>query len=91
MAHTVPDRTTTLHKLGRFLFRARLVYTLPMKRVFVSVTSALLLLAVAVAAQKRPVVGQAAPLFTAKTVDGHTVSLADLRGKIVLLNIWASH
>ncbi len=30
-----------------------------------------------------------APLFTATTFDGQTVSLADLRGKVVVINFWA--
>jgi cytochrome c biogenesis protein CcmG, thiol:disulfide interchange protein DsbE len=35
-------------------------------------------------------VGEPAPLFTATTLDGSTLSLADLRGRPVLLNFWAS-
>ncbi|MBX7244736.1 MAG: TlpA family protein disulfide reductase [Candidatus Sumerlaeaceae bacterium] len=34
--------------------------------------------------------GKPAPSFTAKTIDGETVSLADLKGKIVLLDFWAT-
>jgi peroxiredoxin len=30
------------------------------------------------------------PAFTARTPEGQTVSLADLRGKVLLLNFWAS-
>jgi AhpC/TSA family len=36
-----------------------------------------------------PAVGQPAPPFSVRTLDGHTVSLADLRGKTVLLHFWA--
>ena len=35
-------------------------------------------------------VGQKAPLFTAKLVSGQPVTLESLRGKIVLLNFWAT-
>ncbi len=34
--------------------------------------------------------GKAAPGFTLKTVDGKTVSLADYKGKAVLVNFWAT-
>jgi|SRR5579885_2219960 len=34
--------------------------------------------------------GGEAPNFTLKTDDGHTVNLSDFRGKIVVLNFWAS-
>jgi peroxiredoxin len=34
--------------------------------------------------------GKAAPAFTLKTVDGKTVSLADYKGKAVLINFWAT-
>jgi hypothetical protein len=36
-----------------------------------------------------PAVGQPAPPFSVRTLDGRTVSLADLRGKTVLLHFWA--
>jgi cytochrome c biogenesis protein CcmG/thiol:disulfide interchange protein DsbE len=35
-------------------------------------------------------VGQPAPEFTLKTLDGKEMKLADLRGKAVLLNFWAT-
>ena len=35
-------------------------------------------------------VGSRAPNFTATDVDGQRVSLADLRGEVVFLNIWAT-
>jgi thiol-disulfide isomerase/thioredoxin len=35
-------------------------------------------------------VGQAAPAMTMKTIDGETVRLADLAGKVVVLNFWAT-
>jgi cytochrome c biogenesis protein CcmG/thiol:disulfide interchange protein DsbE len=34
--------------------------------------------------------GEKAPSFTLQTFDGQTVNLADLRGKVVLVNFWAS-
>ena len=34
--------------------------------------------------------GSPAPEYSAKTVDGTEVSLASLRGKVVLLNVWAT-
>ncbi len=34
--------------------------------------------------------GQIAPDFTLKTLDGETVSLSDFRGKVVMVNFWAS-
>jgi peroxiredoxin len=34
--------------------------------------------------------GQPAPAFELKSLDGHTVRLADFRGKAVLLNFWAT-
>jgi cytochrome c-type biogenesis protein len=35
-------------------------------------------------------VGDAAPEFAARMLDGSHVSLAELRGKVVLLNVWAT-
>ncbi len=35
-------------------------------------------------------VGQSAPDFQLKTVDGRTIRLSDLRGKVVLVNFWAT-
>ncbi len=37
-----------------------------------------------------PRVGNAAPDFTLKTLEGQTVRLSDLRGKPVVLNFWAT-
>jgi peroxiredoxin len=37
-----------------------------------------------------PVVGQPAPAFTLRTVDGKTVRLADYRGKTLVVNVWGS-
>jgi cytochrome oxidase Cu insertion factor (SCO1/SenC/PrrC family) len=56
-----------------------------------AVTAAVLAVCAAAAQRGRPVAGQQAPVFTAKTVDGVRVSLGDLRGKVVLLNFWASY
>jgi cytochrome c biogenesis protein CcmG, thiol:disulfide interchange protein DsbE len=38
----------------------------------------------------RTVVGSEAPAVTVRTYDGHTVALSGLRGKPVVLNVWAS-
>jgi thiol-disulfide isomerase/thioredoxin len=37
-----------------------------------------------------PVVGQPAPLLHARTFSGEVIDLATLRGKVVVLNFWAS-
>ena len=37
-----------------------------------------------------PLIGQPAPAFTLALFDGERLSLQDLRGKVVVLNIWAS-
>jgi cytochrome c biogenesis protein CcmG, thiol:disulfide interchange protein DsbE len=37
-----------------------------------------------------PAVGRRAPDFAAPTLEGETVSLASLRGEVVLLNVWAT-
>jgi peroxiredoxin len=38
--------------------------------------------------QKIPQEGMQAPAFTVRTLDGRTLSLADLRGKVVVLSFW---
>ena len=38
----------------------------------------------------RPDVGQPAPDFALRDVDGHVVKLSDLRGKVVWVNFWAT-
>ena len=37
-----------------------------------------------------PLIGRPAPPFTVRLMDGAEISLADLRGKVVFLNFWAS-
>jgi peroxiredoxin len=37
-----------------------------------------------------PVAGRPAPDFTLQSVDGQTIKLADFRGKVVILNFWAT-
>ena len=37
-----------------------------------------------------PLIGRPAPPFSIELMDGRQVSLADLRGKVVFLNFWAS-
>ena len=39
---------------------------------------------------RSPKVGEPAPPFSLTTVDGRKVSLADLRGQVVVLNFWAT-
>jgi cytochrome c-type biogenesis protein len=43
-------------------------------------------------AQERqiPEVGRPAPAYTAESLQGDTVSIASLKGKVVLLNVWAT-
>jgi peroxiredoxin len=40
--------------------------------------------------QRRSLVGQPAPAFAVATLDGKPVSLADYRGRVVLINFWAT-
>ena len=42
------------------------------------------------AVEMPPVIGQPAPAFSAADLAGTEVSLADLRGEVVLLNVWAT-
>ena len=46
--------------------------------------------ALALAGAKAPSVGQPAPDFQVKLMDGTKVSLADLKGQVVVLNFWAT-
>lgn len=39
---------------------------------------------------RRPALGDMAPAFTLKTFDGRTVKSQELRGKVVILNYWAT-
>lgn len=61
-----------------------------------SLTSILLLLAVpalfiaSAAAAAPPTVGQPAPQLVVPQLDGHGFDLAKLRGKVVLVNVWAT-
>jgi peroxiredoxin len=49
-----------------------------------------LLLFSAAAAQQNLQVGQAAPEFVAQTLDGQTVNLKELQGKVVVLTFWST-
>ncbi|MFZ5862087.1 MAG: TlpA family protein disulfide reductase [Nitrospirota bacterium] len=51
---------------------------------------AVVVLAAAPARAERADVGRAAPLFEAKTLAGQPVALADLKGKVLLMDFWAS-
>lgn len=42
------------------------------------------------AARPAPLVGHPAPDFTLTALDGSTVTLSRLRGKVILLNVWAT-
>jgi cytochrome c biogenesis protein CcmG, thiol:disulfide interchange protein DsbE len=52
--------------------------------------AALLALLAIPASAGPPKVGQVAPDFKLKLIDGTTVTSADLRGKVVVLNFWAT-
>jgi len=49
-----------------------------------------LLSVLAAPADAKPKVGQPAPKFTLRTVDGQKIAAEELRGKVVLLNLWAT-
>jgi len=61
-----------------------------MKRDFVSVVMVVGLLGLLGMAGRPPLVGGPAPEITLKDLQGQEVRLSDLRGKIVLLNFWAT-
>jgi len=48
------------------------------------------LLSLAAAGQQNLQVGQAAPDFAAQSLDGQTVNLKDLQGKVVVLTFWST-
>lgn len=54
------------------------------------ITAAALLAGTTAVEAKTLHVGDVAPDFTLKLVDGSTVSLAQLRGQVVVLNFWAT-
>jgi peroxiredoxin len=39
---------------------------------------------------RAPLVGDAAPAFTARTIDGRELALSSLRGKVILIDFWAT-
>jgi peroxiredoxin len=39
---------------------------------------------------KRPVIGQVAPDILLTAADGKTLSLADFKGQVLVLNFWAT-
>lgn len=47
-------------------------------------------LAAVCAAQQNLQIGQAAPAFSAQTLEGQTVNLKDLQGKVVVLTFWST-
>ncbi len=49
-----------------------------------------LLLTFAVYGQQNLQVGQPAPDFVAQTIDGQTINLKDLQGKVVMLTFWST-
>ena len=59
-------------------------------RTLVKVVGGMLALASVQSAAKHPVAGDMAPDFKMTMIDGSTVTLADLRGKVVVLNFWAT-
>jgi peroxiredoxin len=58
-------------------------------RAILTITLSLLLFSAAFAQQNLQV-GQAAPEFVAQTLDGQTVNLKDLQGKVVVLTFWST-
>jgi cytochrome c biogenesis protein CcmG, thiol:disulfide interchange protein DsbE len=42
------------------------------------------------AVSARPAVGAPAPAYSARTLEGEELALTDLRGSVVLLNVWAT-
>lgn len=61
-----------------------------MRAAVATVTWAALLTATTPVVASAPKIGQPAPDFTAYLLDGKHVSLADLKGQVVVLNLWAT-
>ncbi len=61
-----------------------------MKRVLVSVVMVVGLLGLLGMAARPPLIGGPAPEIVLKDLQGQEIRLSDLRGKIVLLNFWAT-
>lgn len=61
----------------------------PAARLFLAPLTALLLLGAA-PAKKTPTPGFAAPAFTLTTFDKRKVTLAEMKGKVVVINYWAT-
>jgi cytochrome oxidase Cu insertion factor (SCO1/SenC/PrrC family) len=62
-----------------------------MRRLLVAVAALALLAGPAFAVSQPPVkAGQMAPDFTAKTINGKTITLSKLRGKVVILDFWTT-
>ncbi len=59
-------------------------------RLLPAIVLATLLLAAAPVNARPPVVGAPAPPFSLTTLDGRTVTSAELAGKVVILNFWAT-
>jgi peroxiredoxin len=55
-----------------------------------AIAAALVLQACSAADEAGPIVGSPAPAYGARTLAGDSVSLAGLRGRVVLLNFWAT-
>lgn len=56
----------------------------------ISIALMIAVLAACGGAASQTAAGQAAPDFTVKDLDGKTISLAALKGKVVLINFWAT-
>lgn len=61
-----------------------------MKRLLSTVVVCLILMGICGMAARPPLVGSPAPEITLKNLQGQEVRLSDFRGKVVLLNFWAT-
>ena len=87
-----------LISMGLLVFSNRLTllnsylpyFTPPLQGLGTSSTSSILAKSDPVTGNGQVQVGKLAPAFTATDLDGHRVSLADLKGRPVLINFWAT-